>query len=61
MNRSNEDIRQAAKKKGIFFWQIADKLGISESTLYRKLRYKLPKNERKKIMDIIEELSKEVI
>ena len=40
-------------------WQVADKLGVSEMTLVRKLRYELPEEEQQKIFSIIDEISKE--
>lgn len=55
----NQDIRDAAKKSGIKLWQIAEKLGIWDATLSRKLRKELPQEEKEKIFGIISELSKE--
>jgi lambda repressor-like predicted transcriptional regulator len=55
----NQDIRDAAKKSGIKLWQIAEKLGIWDATLSRKLRKELPQEEKEKIIGIIAELAKE--
>lgn len=55
----NQDIRDAAKKAGIKLWQIAEKLGIWDATLSRKLRKELPQEEKEKIIGIIAELAKE--
>ena len=55
----NQDIRDAAKKSGIKLWQIAEKLGIWDATLSRKLRKELPQEEKEKILGIIAELAKE--
>ena len=55
----NQDIRGAAKKSGIKLWQIAEKLGIWDATLSRKLRKELPQEEKEKIIGIIAELAKE--
>ena len=55
----NLDIRDAAKKSGIKLWQIAEKLGIWDATLSRKLRKELPQEEKEKIIGIIAELAKE--
>lgn len=55
----NQDIRDAAKKSGIKLWQIAEKLGIWDATLSKKLRKELPQEEKEKIFGIISELSKE--
>ncbi len=55
----NQDIRNAAKKADIKLWQIAEKLGIWDATLSRKLRKELPQEEKEKIIGIIAELAKE--
>ena len=55
----NQDIRNAAKKADIKLWQIAEKLGIWDATLSRKLRKELPQKEKEKIIGIIAELAKE--
>lgn len=54
---SNADLRKSAKDNGIAFWQIADKLNISEPTMTRKLRRELSAAEKAKILAIIDELS----
>lgn len=56
---NNQEIRQAAKTANIRLWRIADKLGISDQTLCRRMRYELPEDEKQKILDIINELAKE--
>lgn len=55
----NQDIRNTAKKSGIKLWQIAEKLGIWDATLSKKLRKELPQEEKEKILGIIAELAKE--
>ncbi len=55
----NQDIRNAAKKADVKLWQIAEKLGIWDATLSKKLRKELPQEEKEKIFGIIAELAKE--
>jgi len=55
----NKDIREAAKAAGIFLWQIAERLGIQDSNLSRKLRAELPDSEKINILRIIAELAGE--
>lgn len=55
----NSQIRNKAKQSNIHLWQIANKLGITDSTFSRKLRFELSEDETKKILDIIDELAKE--
>lgn len=56
----NQDIRMAATRAGVRLWQVADALGIADSTFCRKLRKELPEEEKERIFHIIEELSREV-
>jgi len=52
-------IREHAKSKGVLFWQIADKLGISDNSFSRKLRHEFEPEEKAKIMRIIDKISEE--
>ncbi|MDQ0339698.1 hypothetical protein J2S00_002491 [Caldalkalibacillus uzonensis] len=58
MLERNQDIRQL--KKGIPNWLIAERLGIHENTFIRKLRKELPKEEKLKILAVIDELKQEL-
>ena len=55
----NMDIRRAAAGAGLKLWQIADKLGIADSSLSQKFRKELSSTDREKILAIINELAKE--
>ena len=57
---NNQDIRQAAGGAGVKLWQIADELGINDGNFSRKLRKELSAEEKAKIFEIIERLSKAV-
>lgn len=57
----NQDIKRTAAGAGVRLWQIADKLGIADCNLSRKLRHELPPEEKEKIFSIIQELTQEVI
>ncbi len=52
----NEKIRTVAKKNKVRLWQIADRLGISEATITRKLRKEVPDSEKEKILLIISDI-----
>lgn len=56
--KANMKIRENAKRSGVCLWQIADKLGIQESGLSKKLCHELPPQERDKILAIIDNLAK---
>lgn len=59
MKKKNIDIREMAKLKGVYLWQIADKLEMDNGNFSKKLRKELSENEKRKIYDIIEIISKE--
>ena len=50
----NESIRNALKANGIYQWQLAELMGVTEFTLSRKLRHELPKEEQTRIIQMIE-------
>lgn len=54
----NNDIKRKAKSKGVKLWEVAQKLGISDSNFSRKLRYELSIEEKNEILSIIDELAK---
>lgn len=54
----NRDIRNAAAGNGVFLWQVADVLGIADSSFSRKLRNELSAEEKQKILAIITQLAK---
>ncbi len=56
---ANEIIRQKAKSKKVSMWRIAEKIGINESVLSRKMRHELSKDETQQIMKVIDELASE--
>ena len=49
----NEKIREALKNNRIPLWQLADLLGVSESTVTRMMRHELPEEKREEILTII--------
>lgn len=53
----NLDIRLQAKSNGLYLWQIAQQIGISEVTLCRWLRFDLPEQRRNQIETAIKQLS----
>lgn len=57
----NTEIRTLVKTTGVKMWQIADVLGVADTTLCRKLRKELPQDQKAKILDIIQQLAKEVV
>ena len=59
MAQPNQSIRRTATGAGVKLWQIADRLGITDSYFSRLLRKELPENKQAEIMQIIAELEQE--
>jgi len=55
----NQDIRRAAQNAGVKLWQIADELGIMDTSFSRMLRKELSDEKKAEIFGIIEKLQKE--
>jgi hypothetical protein len=55
----NKDIRDYARIKGVFLWQIAERLNLRDSNFSRLLRYEMTDEKKKEIKIIIDELAAE--
>lgn len=58
MIRANQDVREKAMQNGIYLWQIAEQLNITDTHFSRKLRKEFSPEEKTRIFSIIEELGK---
>lgn len=56
---ANERIREALESNAMRQWELAERLGVSEFTLTRRLRRELPENEQARILALIESSAKE--
>lgn len=56
-NTTNSDIRALIYRNGLRHWEVAEKIGISNSTLSVWLRKELPDDKRKRVEQAIKELS----
>lgn len=54
--QKNFELRQKVENSGIFYWQIAEKLGVSDATLCRWLRHELSNEKKSQIFAAITEL-----
>lgn len=59
MSKPNADVRAKAKEAKVFLWQIADKLGVSEPTMVRKMRYEMDCAEKQRLYNIIDSIAVE--
>lgn len=56
---ANEDIRNAAKKADVRLWEIADKMGISDPTITKRLRKELNASEKEIYFYLIKAIAAE--
>ena len=52
----SEELKHLASSKRVPIWMIADKLGISENTLFRWLRHDLPDDKQQQILKAINDV-----
>ena len=57
--KANLDVRECAKKSGIYLWQIATAIGVSEPTFNRRMRVEMPETEKEQIKKVIGRLEAE--
>ena len=57
MKKANQNIRDYAAKKGVYFWEIAMKLGVSEPTMTRWMRVELSADKRREIEQVISDIA----
>ena len=54
---TNKEIRTAAFSEGVRLWQVAQELGVTDSTFSRWLRQELPAEKQREIIEIIHALA----
>ena len=53
---ANSKIKMRLMERDVRQWELAKKMGISETTLYRRLREELPRDEQNRILSIVDEI-----
>jgi Mn-dependent DtxR family transcriptional regulator len=56
---ANADIRNEAKRKSVRLWEIADKMGVSDQTITKRLRKELNTSEKEIYFNLIQQISAE--
>jgi len=54
--KMNKDVREAARKNGVYLYEIADALGKSEPTFNRWLRKEMTEEKKNKAFAAIEKI-----
>ncbi len=57
--KANLDVREQAKKAGVYLWQIAAAIGVSEPTFNRRMRVEMPENEKERVKQVINHIAAE--
>lgn len=55
----NEAIKVALKQNAVYQWEVAELLGIPETTFSRKLRHELPEADKALILEAVEKIAAE--
>ena len=58
MEKANKDIRERISKAGLRHWQVADALGLCDTSFCRRLRHELSADEKERVVSVIEKLSR---
>ncbi|WP_225422957.1 hypothetical protein [Companilactobacillus jidongensis] len=56
----NEKLREKIKNEDLKYWEIANTIGITDSTFSRWLRTPLNDERKQRVLDAISELTKEI-
>lgn len=54
---SNQEIRDYARRNGVFLWELAARCGVNDGNFSRKLRQELPPEERRRLMVLVDEIA----
>ena len=55
----NDRIKNAAREKRVPLWEVASRMGVSESTMTRLMRQELPEKKTQDILSVIDEVARE--
>jgi len=57
--KKNLIVYREAKKFGVRLWQLAQKIGIADTTLSKKMRHELTQKEQTYLLGLIHDIAKE--
>lgn len=58
--KKNVEIRNLIQIYNLKYWQVADKLGITDGNFSRVLRYELSDEAKEKVINVIKKLKEEI-
>lgn len=57
MEKANQDIRNHARESGVYLWEVAAQMGISEPTITRMMRRDVSVEKREQLLHVIDEIA----
>lgn len=54
---TNEAIRKRARERGVFLWELAARVGVTDSTFSRRLRKQFSEGETEALVQMIDEIA----
>ncbi len=57
--RRNVDLRTAARDNGVYLWELAERMGVTDATFSRQLRREFTKEQRERALKAIEDIVRE--
>ena len=61
VNHANADIKAMLKCNDLFYWQVAEQMGVAESTLLRWLRVELDAERKARIESAVTKLTQKTV
>lgn len=59
MFQTNRDVRLAISDAGFYLWQVAETLGVTDSTFSKKLRREMPADEKDTVLRAVERMKEQ--
>ena len=56
---ANLEIKTRAKQSGVYLWEVAERLDMTDGNLSRKLRRELPAEQQEEMLALIDEIAAE--
>lgn len=57
MSINNSNLREYARRNGVFLWELASRCGVNDGNFSRKLRQELPQEEQQRLMALVDEIA----
>lgn len=54
---SNQEVRDYARRNGVFLWELAARCGVNDGNFSRKLRQELPREDQQHLMALVDEIA----